>query len=70
MKLPKFIKLNQRINSLENEVETLELQLHTNIVEEVMKNYKKLQKLESLEQENKVLKERIKKLKNLKKKES
>ena len=69
MKLPKFIKLNQRINTLENEVETLEMQLHSNIVEEVMKNYKKLLKFESLEQENKVLKNRIKKLKEAKKKE-
>ena len=69
MKLPKFIKLNQHINTLENEVETLEMQLHSNIVEEVMKNYKKLLKFENLEQENKVLKNRIKKLKEAKKKE-
>lgn len=68
LRLPKLIKLNQRINTLENEVETLELQLHENIVDEVLKNYSKLEKLKSLENENKLLKTRIRKLKELSRK--
>lgn len=68
LRLPKFIKLNQRINTLENEVEALEFQLHENIVDEVLKYYSNLSHFKDLEEENKTLKSKIRKLKELSKK--
>lgn len=68
LRLPKFIKLNQRINTLENEVEALEFQLHESIVDEVLKYYSNISHFKDLEEENKFLKSKIRKLKELSKK--
>ena len=63
------VKLLMKINTLETEVEKLQYLLRARIVDTVMERYNKIDKYDTLLEENKRLKIKLKKLKELSKKE-
>lgn len=59
----KKIQLQRKINTLENEIDRLTDLLRAQIVNQVMKNFEKIEKYDYLLEENKRLRLKIKKLK-------
>lgn len=65
-----YLKLHKKINTLENEIDKLQYLLRARIVDIVIERYDKIQKYDDLIEENKRLKNKLKKMKELSRKES
>ena len=63
------LKLRRKINSLEIEIDKLQHLLRARIVDVVIERYNKIEKYDDLVEENKQLKNKLKKLKELNRKE-
>lgn len=65
MKIAKIIKLNRRINTLENDVETLQNIIKEELYKEFINNINDTSEIKRLKEENKKLKLKVKDLKEI-----
>lgn len=65
MKIFNIIKLNKKINTLENQVETLENSIKDELYKEFMKKLSETAEKDRLKKENKKLRTKIKDLKEI-----
>lgn len=65
MKIAKIIKLNRRINTLENDVETLQNIIKEELYKEFINNINDTSEIKRLKEENKKLRLKVKDLKEI-----
>ena len=63
--IPKIIKMQRKINSLENQIETLENIIKNELYEEFIKKINEIEEIEKIKKENKRLRIKIKDLKEI-----